>query len=69
VGKKEIKLNPGYDPDKYRDELCELSFKNQGTMSYREFMMLRNEMVRRSPLFKKYENEDEALKPNGKKED
>ena len=66
---KAIELKPGYDPDKYRDELCELSIKNQGTMSYREFMMLRNERVRKSPLFKKYENEDEALKPSEKKED
>ncbi|MCL2064015.1 MAG: hypothetical protein FWG98_06545 [Candidatus Cloacimonetes bacterium] len=61
-----IKLKPGYDPDKYRDKLCEIFNKNQGTMTMRDYMIYRSEKLRKSPLFRKFENEDEALKPENK---
>ena len=62
----EIKLKSGYDPDKYRDKLCEIFNKNQGSMTLREYLIHRNEKARQSPLFTKFENEDEALKPEKK---
>ena len=43
----EVKLKPGYDPDKYRDKLCEIFNKNQGSMSIQEYLAYRNEKVRK----------------------
>ena len=34
--KKQIKLIPGYDPDKYRDELCEISWKKSRAKTIEE---------------------------------
>jgi len=48
-----IILTPEYDPDKYRDELCEIYINEQGSMTDHEYMIFRNERVRNSPLFKK----------------
>ncbi|MCL2064336.1 MAG: hypothetical protein FWG98_08195 [Candidatus Cloacimonetes bacterium] len=64
---KEIELKPGYDPDKYRDKLCEQGRRIRETMSSHEYIQYINEEARKSPLFTKFENEDEALKPSGKK--
>ena len=61
-----IKLKPGYDPDKYRDELCAIGQKIRKTMTPREYLIYINEKARKSPLFTKFENEDEALKPEKK---
>jgi len=49
---EKIKLKPGYDPDKYRDELCEIYNREQGSMTDHEYMVFRNERVRNSPFFK-----------------
>ena len=43
---QKIKLTPGYDPDKYRDELCEIFNLEQGTMPLRDYLILINEKVR-----------------------
>jgi len=42
---KEIKLKLGYDPDKYRDKLCEIFNKNQGSMSIEEYLIFGNEII------------------------
>ena len=67
--KKRIKLKPGYDPDKYRNKLCEQGRRIRETMSSQEYIKYINDEARKSPLFKKYENGDEALKTSGKEED
>ena len=61
-----IKLKSGYNPDKYRDELCAIGKKIRKTMSRREYLIYINEIARKSPLFRKFENEDVALKPETK---
>ena len=58
-----IDLKPGYDPDKYRDELCEKAQLIRETMSLRDYMIYINEKARKSPLHKKFENENEGIKP------
>jgi len=64
--KTKIILKSGYDPDKYRDELCAIGQKIRETMTRREYLIYINEKARKSPLFRKFENEDEALKPEKK---
>ena len=58
----EITLTPGYDPDKYPDVLCERSQKIRNFMSLRDYIIYINEKGRKSPLYKKPENENERMK-------
>jgi len=62
---KEIKLTPGYDPDKFRDKLCEQGQKIRATMSRKEYIQYINDEARKSPLFRKFENENESKKTVG----
>ena len=40
---KQIKLTPGYDPDKYRDELCKKGQRIRSTMTSQEYITYINE--------------------------
>ncbi|MCL2064338.1 MAG: hypothetical protein FWG98_08205 [Candidatus Cloacimonetes bacterium] len=46
MGKKKIKLIPGYNPDKYRDELCEQGNKIRATMTSEEYINYINEKAK-----------------------
>jgi len=43
----EIKLKPGYDPDKYRDELCEISWIKSGAKTLEEYLLYMKEKHRK----------------------
>ena len=44
--REEIKLTPGYDPDKYRDELCKKGQSIRSTMTSQEYINYINERAK-----------------------
>ena len=45
--KKEIELIPGYDPDEFRNQLCEKGEKIRKTMSQQEYLIYINEKAKK----------------------
>ena len=58
--KEEIVLKPGYDPDKYRNELCENSWIKSGAKTLEEYVLYIKEK------HKKFAENRKALIENGK---
>ena len=50
---KEIELTPGYNPDKYRDEICERMQKIRKSMTDKEFLDYVNRYGCKDNLYKR----------------
>ena len=51
---KKIKLKPGYDPTKYRDEIRAELQKNRGSMTFEEHMKILYEETRKLYAHKEF---------------
>ncbi|MCL2064014.1 MAG: hypothetical protein FWG98_06540 [Candidatus Cloacimonetes bacterium] len=60
---KEIRLKPGYDPDKYRDELCKRGEKIRSTMTSQEYITYINERGKELSQLIKSGNVADIYKP------
>ena len=56
---KKIVLKPGYDPDKYRDEIHDMMWKESGAKTHEEFWKYYKERLQKS-----YEKRKAEKKPN-----